>query len=805
MSGPADNEGGLAPVLVAAGDQEVRRRIAARLEAIGPIVAAATSADAVAAMAKGARVAIVVPPLPGSVGAEVLDDLRACVPGCPVVAVVDDLGSELAVACARREHVVLLATTAMESEVLLVAVRAARSSADSSAARLERARTVFQHLREAVLVHSPSGRIVLANPAAEALLGRQDAGGRALPVQARDGSAIAPGADPVARALAERRPVGPVIVNVVRPDGSNRLVDCVAHPLLRPGGGSEGVVSLWRDVTDDEARRDALLAAERLQVALLDHGYEAHLVIDAAGCVAAAQGSAAGLFTPRALIGRPIEEIFHPADRSALTAVLAAATPEHGVSRGELRVLDESGAVRHVEVAAASHREDPAVAGIVLSLHDVTRRRALADAVARLAALVEESPEAIVSEEEHGRIALWNPAAESLYGTAGEEAVGELATALVPWRARPDVNAIVQALATGEMRRAEQRVEMVARDGSRVAIDLTALPLRRPDGRPGGINWLARRAAAAGGSASARAAHPARLGFEHGAVGMAIADADERIIDANPALCRFLGRSSAEMQGRRLTEFLHPADGGPSESLAPLVVGDRRHERDERRYVRPDGAVVWGHAEVLRVDDPEGGRPSYFTQLQDVTERRLAEEALAHQARHDPLTDLPNGVLLADRLGQALKRANRNGLWVALIAVDIDRFGELNDQLGRSAGDQIIVETGARLAGGVRASDTVAHVGGDDFVVVCEEVADDTGARKLAETITALFAEPVQVDERAVAITVSCGVVLLGPHVSVGDALEYGDAALNMSRSQGGNQATVVDRTAPGANLKVVH
>ena len=810
MPGPTVREGGFAPVLVAAGDEAVRSAIATRLETLGPVVCAATIAEAIVCAETGLRVAVIVPPLPGSAGAEALDDLRACQPLCPIVAVVEDLESPLAAACAQREHVVLLAESAVPSEVLVVAVRAARASADSVDARLARARTVFEHLREAVLVHSPSGRIVLANPAARALLGAVGAAPGELVLHDRAGNPLPADATPAACALREGRPVGPAVQTLVRPDGTVRRVDCVVHPLMSAGRAC-GTVSLLWDVTEDEERRAALLAAEQLRFGVDELGLQARLVVDGSGCVSAAQSGASGLLDASGVLGRPVEELVHPHDRPRLAGLLAAASPpEVGVVRAELRALDPGGNVRHVEIAALRHDDGhaPGATSIVLSLHDITRRRGLSESVARLAAIVEDSGDAVIAEGDSGRITTWNSAAERLYGTPAADALGESSLRLVPWRQRPDVLALAHSLRAGEIARARRRVEVLRLDGSSGTLELTALPAHGSDGQVTSISWVGRDVTEARRQEAERerTTEHFRLGFEYGAIGMAIIDAaTETIFEVNTALCRFLGRAAAEVRERRLTEFLHPADAGADDSMPALLAAGQRHHRDERRYLRPDGTVVWGHAEVVLVEDPARAQPYYFAQVQDVTERRLAEEALTHQARHDPLTGLPNRVLLADRLDQALKRAQRSGLWVAMLLVDLDGFKEVNDRHGHGCGDRLLAEIAARLSGGVRASDTVARLGGDEFVVVCEEVADESGAHKLGETITGLFAEPFLIEGTELTLTSSCGVVLLGPHVSVEEALEHADSAMYAAKAQGGNRATIVDRTAPGANLKVVH
>ena len=120
--------------------------------------------------------------------------------------------------------------------------------------------------------------------------------------------------------------------------------------------------------------------------------------------------------------------------------------------------------------------------------------------------------------------------------------------------------------------------------------------------------------------------------------------------------------------------------------------------------------------------------------LADAIERRKAEEDMRHQALHDPLTGLPNRTLLADRLTQALQRTTRGGS-VAVLFLDLDQFKLINDSRGHRAGDELLREVAARLGGVMRAGDTVARFGGDEFCIVCDDVDDALEAIAIAQRV----------------------------------------------------------------------
>ena len=144
----------------------------------------------------------------------------------------------------------------------------------------------------------------------------------------------------------------------------------------------------------------------------------------------------------------------------------------------------------------------------------------------------------------------------------------------------------------------------------------------------------------------------------------------------------------------------------------------------------------------------------------DVTERKALEERLAYQAFHDSLTDLPNRALFMDRLGHSLARAERRGGRVALLFADLDNLKQINDCLGHRAGDEVLKAVAGRLRSGLRPGDTAARFGGDEFVVLLEEVAEAVEATRVAERVLEALRFPFARRERNLLVTASVGVAL---------------------------------------------
>jgi diguanylate cyclase (GGDEF)-like protein len=164
-----------------------------------------------------------------------------------------------------------------------------------------------------------------------------------------------------------------------------------------------------------------------------------------------------------------------------------------------------------------------------------------------------------------------------------------------------------------------------------------------------------------------------------------------------------------------------------------------------------------------------------------------------HQALHDPLTGLPNRVLLADRIEQALARGLRSNGRVTVLFLDVDLFKVVNDSLGHAAGDRLLVELATRLGHFLRAGDTLARFGGDEFVIVCDDIPEDELAALVARVTTAL-ADPFEFEGRAVTVTASIGIAVASDTTDADTLLRDADAAMYRAKAGGRNQAVVFDQ-----------
>lgn len=425
---------------------------------------------------------------------------------------------------------------------------------------------------------------------------------------------------------------------------------------------------------------------------------------------------------------------------------------------------------------------------------------------ARLRNVIDGTADGILTYDEQGRIASANTAALRMFGRAEADMLGRPMSALVPLGDaarggaavvfRPGTGGEATGLRSdGRLFPMELSVSAVEFDGARHYVAL----LR---------DISERRAAELAIEESQRQLRRAdalrRTIYDSAPFAIVATDLRGVIQAINPAAEVLLGYSADELIGRATPVLYHDRQevaqrasqlaaelGEPIEPGAEVFLArPRRGRPDEREWtvVRKDGRRV----PVILVSTSmvsETGEPVGFMGISyDVTERKRAEEHIRHMAHHDALTNLPNRVLLQERLGAALVRARREGDVLALMFIDLDRFKNINDSLGHHVGDAILKIVAERLHAAVRASDTVARMGGDEFVVLLPKVAQVSDCEAVAQKMIAVLGEPMQVGPHLLRVTPSIGVATY-PEGGADPAtlMRAADAAMYHAKAQGRN------------------
>ena len=244
----------------------------------------------------------------------------------------------------------------------------------------------------------------------------------------------------------------------------------------------------------------------------------------------------------------------------------------------------------------------------------------------------------------------------------------------------------------------------------------------------------------------------------------------------------------------RKDDVTHPDDiAGDDEAIRELTAGQRDTYQREKRYFRADGQVVWARVSVALL--PEGRDPTVIVHAEDMTAQKSAEMSLARQVLSDTLTGLANRTALLDHLRLAIDQLERHHGYVAVLYVDLDRFKPVNDSLGHAAGDVVLRTVARRLQLAVRGIDTVARVGGDEFVVVCPSVLDDEDAVKVARRIAEAISDPIRINGERTIVTASIGIALGAASNQDADELVHAaDVAMYQAKERGRHRFEIYDR-----------
>jgi diguanylate cyclase (GGDEF)-like protein/PAS domain S-box-containing protein len=412
----------------------------------------------------------------------------------------------------------------------------------------------------------------------------------------------------------------------------------------------------------------------------------------------------------------------------------------------------------------------------------------IAEREAQFRALIQHASDAIAVNDAEGRFVFMSPAVEKLLGLTPEEFLGRTVLDFVHPDDRDHVIPFLVQIGENPGRTYVVEARSRSGDGSWRWLETTTTNhLDEPSvaGFVSNFRDITERKRAEA--------------FEHGetrVLGMIARGAPLRA-----TVEELLATAEAQLDGRVCSLVLTDPDDNHRSTVAPSLLPGTA---SPARWCVPILAADRRRLGVLSIH----GAPEQSPSTEQVTlvervaalaavaiDRTDAEDRLEHQAFHDPLTGLPNRVLVLDRLAQALLRLGRNAGNVAVMFLDLDRFKVINDSLGHDAGDELLVEISRRLANTIQAADTVARFGGDEFVVICERLHGVTDARAVAERLGRALAEPHTLTRGGIVVaSASIGIALAtGPNDRPETLLRDADAAMYRAKERGGARTEVFD------------
>lgn len=421
-----------------------------------------------------------------------------------------------------------------------------------------------------------------------------------------------------------------------------------------------------------------------------------------------------------------------------------------------------------------------------LAIEQAEHKRLLQDSEQRYRSLYEFNPEPVYAFHLNGFFSNMNAAGCKLLGIEEAELQHMHFSQLIVPEKVDAVLGYFQQAAQGHAQRYETTV--LNRQGQQIELQVTNLPIWI-NGEIAGVFGMAKDI-----TKRLQAEHQLRL-FKHavdatssGVVIVDIARADQPLIYVNLAFEKLTGYTSAEALGRNC-RFLQ---GGERDTLAINQIKRAIAQKQQCSVVlknyRKDNSMFWNKLFLAPVPDESGFIGHYIGVQNDITEQKHYEQELAYNASHDLLTGLPNRALLKDRLTQSYQISQRNGQKIAILFIDLDGFKLINDSLGHLSGDEVLKQSSQRINACIRPGDTLARIGGDEFVLMLTDLSSADEVLPVTERILSAVAQPLDIAGQELNITASIGISLMDSELSAPmQMVQQADLAMYRAKQLGRN------------------
>ncbi len=482
------------------------------------------------------------------------------------------------------------------------------------------------------------------------------------------------------------------------------------------------------------------------------------------------------------VIGRKIHEAFPIAGQAHLDFVYRALAHGEAVE-GEV-LYQPTGKWLEVHVV-------PMDGEVAVYMRDISRRKkteeALQDSEQRQRAILENVADGIITSDSRGTILTFNRAAEKIFGYEAKEIVGQNLAMLMPGKLAAMHDELMQRYAeTGESGIIGVGREVTAQrgngEGFPVEIAITEMSLGQETHFIGMVSDITERK---------QAEEQLRLServFSSNNEGIVITDERGRILRVNSAFTKITGYEEVEVLGETPAKVSSGKHDPDFYQNMWRDLKEEGHWQGEIWNRRKSGEVYPEWLSISAVRDEHNATTNYVGVFSDITEKKEAEARIFHMAHHDSLTGLPNRVMFDIKLGEGIERATQNGEFLSVLYLDLDRFKQINDTLGHPAGDELLQEVARRLTNQLRNTDVVCRVGGDEFIVLLQDLKEESHAGGVAQKVLNALSQPFTLQEREVFISASIGVALFPQ--DAGDQaglIKNADTAMFQAKDRGRN------------------
>lgn len=558
-------------------------------------------------------------------------------------------------------------------------------------------------------------------------------------------------------------------------------------------GGEQCVIGSLVDVTErNQVERELRESRERLEAIfrgspqpLALSSFEDARVIDANDAWVRTFG-----YERDAIIGRSFAEIGLWDDLDLRNRMYDTLRASGSVREVECRWRKGSGEV--VDVVFSGQRAELAGETVLLSsCMDVTERRRgerlLIESEQRFAKIFHSSPvPVVISAPADGRYIEVNDAWSEFFGYPRDTVVGKTSVELGVWASESD-RAEFSARATGGGRLRNYEIRMRKKSGELADVLLSAeiIDLMGEERLLTSVMDITdlKRIERQLQASERRFRDFAEAAGEY----VWETDVDGRYTYVSRRVEQVLGYAREEMYGRKPTEFMPPGEVEQLQAtLGETVANGEPFRNIEIRSLARSGSLVWQLVSGVPIRDDMGLVRGYRGTAMEITERKRAERRIEELATRDPLTGLPNRLLLADRLGQGLLSAQRAGELLGVLFVDLDHFKNINDTLGHQAGDLLLKEVARRLGNVVRKGDTLSRQGGDEFVVVLEGLKTPDDAGQVAQKVLNSLAQPCEIEGHKIVTSGSVGIAIFpSDGADAATLMRHADTAMYAAKSGG--------------------
>lgn len=484
---------------------------------------------------------------------------------------------------------------------------------------------------------------------------------------------------------------------------------------------------------------------------------------------------------------------------------LCAIWDQQSIFRSEARYKTLNGSDITCLISLPIPKSRDSARNVPVSIIDITERKHFEEKLraseARLSLHIQNTPLGCLSWDTNFQCTEWNKSAEDIFGYTADEVIGHHASdKIVPAKLRGEIGSIYELLMQQEGGVSSTN-ENVTKDGRTIVCDWYNTPILDGKGIVTGITSLVQDV-----TESKHAEERLKLAasvFTHAREGIMITDATASIIEVNDIFTEMTGYSRDELIGQN-PRMLQSGRQSP-EFYADMwqAINTTGHWLGEVWNRRKNGEVFAEMLNISAVKDASGQIRNYVALSSDITLMKEHQGQLEHNAHYDLLTNLPNRVLLADRLSQAMVQCQRRNQSLAVAFLDLDGFKAINDSYGHEVGDELLIAVSQRMKEALREGDTLARIGGDEYIALMVDLEKTEDCEPVLERLLKATAAPVTVGDAVMQVSSSIGVTLYPQDGADADQLmRHADQAMYVAKQAGKNCYHLFD-TAEDDAIKV--